>query len=359
MFLSTNRLHLFFASLATTSSTVENKGSFNIKRSTLTYYANTHISVKTRYRSFSVKKKNGGERIIHSPQKTLKYTLRLLNIILQCCVEPHHRAMGFVPSKSIVDNAKLHIGKKYVYNIDLKDFFHGIDRDRVRLLFTQAPFNFKVKKKIKDKLGDNVYNNVRNKMKRDYPFFLARLITHPLEIDGEIKYVLPQGSPTSPTITNIVCMAMDRRLHGLAKRFNATYSRYADDITFSADYNFLTESKSSANDKEFQAHNFLDEMRRIIEVDQGFTINPSKTRMQKAQYRQEVTGLTVNEKVNVTRRYVKQLRTWLYQWEQYGYLKAENNFNKDYRIDKGHLKKRPSMQDVVDGKLEYLKMVKK
>lgn len=299
----------------------------NLKLKRLAYYSNPKLC-KKRYSSFTVPKKNGGERIIHAPVNGLKHILRPLNVILNALAEPHFKATGFVPEKSIVDNAKQHVGNHYVYNIDLKDFFHSFDRKWVKYGFMIPPFN----------LG---------KEKEDLAFFLASLCTHPFEVGGKLKTVLPQGAPTSPTITNILCVKLDRRLNGLAKRFKINYSRYADDISFSSQTNIFKKDK------------FLDELRRIIEADQKLLINPKKTRIQKTGFRQEVTGLTVNTKVNVNTRYVKQLRMWLYYWEKYGYTKAEKIFRKDYAMDKGHIKKgTPNFKNVLRGKLEYLKMVK-
>lgn len=183
--------------------------------------------------------------------------------------------------------------------------------------------------------------------KEPLAFLLASLCTHPFEIDGEVKTVLPQGSPTSPTLTNILCKKLDRRLTGLAYRFGATYTRYADDITFSSPHNIY-------NDEEFNK-----ELKRIIEEDQKLIINPKKTRLQKAGYRQVATGLIVNHKVNVRRRYLKQIRMWLYYWEKYGYEKAEQIFKRDYIADKGHVKNvNAHLVNVLDGKLEFLQMVK-
>ena len=290
------------------------------------YYANPKLS-KKRYTSFSIKKKSGGERNIHAPVNGLKHILRPLNIILNCVSEPHFKATGFVPGKSIVDNAKQHVGKNYVYNIDLKDFFHSFDRSWVKYGFMIKPFN----------LG---------KEKEELAFLLASICTHPFEIDEEIKTVLPQGAPTSPTITNILCVKLDKRLNGLAKRFGITYSRYADDISFSSQTNV------------FNKEDFLEELHRIIK-DQKLEINPSKTRLQQKGYKQEVTGLIVNNKVNVNSRYIKQLRNWLYLWKKYGYVKAEQKFNQDYNFDKGHTKNGiPVFENVLMGKLQYLKMVK-
>ena len=298
-----------------------------VQLKSLTYYANPTLC-KKRYQTFTIKKKSGADRTIQAPVKGLKSILRSLNFVLQCVYEPHEAATGFVLEKSIVDNAKKHLGHHYVLNMDLKDFFHTFDRNRVKMGFIYEPFNLN---------GD----------KEPLAFLLASLCTHPFEIDGEVKTVLPQGSPTSPTLTNILCKKLDRRLTGLANRFGATYTRYADDITFSSPHNIYTDEA------------FNKELKRIIEEDQKLVINPKKTRLQKAGYRQEATGLIVNDKVNVRRRYVKHIRMWLYYWEKYGYEKAEQIFKRDYITDKGHIKNTKShLVNVLDGKLEFLKMVK-
>ncbi len=298
-----------------------------VQLKSLTYYANPTLC-KKRYQTFTIKKKSGADRTIHAPVKGLKSILRSLNFVLQCVYEPHEAATGFVLAKSIVDNAKKHVGHHYVLNMDLKDFFHTFDRNRVKMGFMYEPFNL-------------------NGAKEPLAFLLASLCTHPFEIDGEVKTVLPQGSPTSPTLTNILCKKLDRRLTGLANRFGATYTRYADDITFSSPHNIYTNEE------------FNKELKRIIEEDQKLHINPKKTRLQKAGYRQEATGLIVNNKVNVRRKYVKQIRMWLYYWEKYGYEKAEQIFKRDYIADKGHVKNmNTQIVNVLDGKLEFLKMVK-
>lgn len=306
----------------------------------LTYYGNPEIC-KKRYTSFTIKKKSGGERIIHAPIKGLKTILRTLNFVLQCVYEPHEAATGFVLNKSIVDNAKLHVGNNYVYNLDLKDFFHSFDRNRVKMGFIYEPFG----------LGGD---------REPLAFLLSSLCTHPFEIDGEIKQVLPQGSPTSPTITNILCKKLDRRLTGLANRFGAKYSRYADDITFSSPHNIYNNEEFNQELKRIVAEDHLLKINsKVVEIGPELKINSKKTRLQKSGYRQEATGLVVNEKVNVRRRYVKQIRMWLYYWEKYGYEKAEQIFKRDYIADKGHVKNMNAhLINVLDGKLEFLKMVK-
>ena len=294
----------------------------------LNYYSNPEHCVN-RYSTFSIAKKSGGVRQINSPTSGLKIILRVLNCIFQCCFEPHRAANGFVLDKSIVTNAELHVRNNYVYNIDLKDFFHSFDRNRVKVALLKEPFNL-------------------NGEKEPLAFIIASLCTHPLILlDDTVKTVLPQGSPTSPTLTNLLCIVLDRRLNGLAKKFGANYSRYADDITFSSHHNI------------FGTDDFQKELKRIIEDDQSLTINTKKTRLQKTGFRKEVTGLTVNEKVNVQKRYVKQIRMWIYYWEKYGYLRAQQLFSVDYKKDKGHISKgQPNLVNVLSGKLDFLKMVK-
>lgn len=303
------------------------KDSNPIKLSSLLYYANPKFS-KNRYTTFSIRKKSGKERMIHAPVTGLKSILRALNIVLQLIYEPHKAATGFVRKKSIVDNAKIHVDKQYVLNMDLKDFFHSFDRNRVKMGFMYGPLQ----------LGRN---------NEQIAFILASLCTHPMLIDGNIKMVLPQGSPSSPTITNMLCVKLDRRLSGLAKRFGIAYSRYADDLTFSTNRNI------------FKDNTFINELNRIITNDQNLIINPQKTRLQESGYRQEVTGLIVNKKINVSKVYLKQIRMWIYYWERYGEDKAEILFRKDYLRDKGHIKSETaSLVNVLDGKLDFLKMVK-
>ena len=324
--------------LNTAQKIIYGKKSKPIQLKTLIYYTNL-IKCKNRYNTFSIKKKSGGQRIIHSPIKELKSILRYLNLILQSIYEPHRAATGFVLNKSVVDNAKKHVGHYYVFNIDIKNFFYSFDRNRVKQVFMREPFNL-------------------SSGKEPIAFMLASLCTHPIEIDNKIKIVLPQGSPTSPTITNIICKRLDKRLTGLAKRFGAVYTRYADDITFSSFHNIFKKEDNPKLSEKGCYDSFIDELYRLIK-EEGLEINTDKTRLQNSNYSQEVTGLKVNDKINVRRRYVKQIRMWLYYWEKYGFEKAEKIFKRDYNADKGHLKKNNAqLINVIKGKIEFLKMVK-
>lgn len=300
---------------------------YTISMKQLSYYANFKVSGTKRFSQFEIPKKSGAFRTINAPSKGLKNMLRLLNVVFHTLGETHEAAHGFVLNKSIADNARPHMGRNYVYNTDLKDFFHSFERKRVKGLLMYPPFNLK---------GE----------KEPLAFLIACLCTHPVEIKGEIKYVLPQGSPTSPTLSNLLCRNLDRRLTGLAKRFHLHYTRYADDITFSSATNV------------FRKPEFKEELQRIIQ-DQGLQIQVTKTRTQSKGFHQEVTGLTVNEKVNVRRQFIKECRQLLYYWESYGYRKANaifQNMRLVNAVKEGAA--RSELNRVLAGKLEFIKMVK-
>lgn len=283
-----------------------------------------------RYNTFEIPKKSGGAREICAPNGNLKWLQLCLNEIFKALYRPSAHAMGFTEGRSIVDNARVHTNQNYVFNIDLKDFFPSIDQARVWKRLQLEPFNFNAKvagviagicsiKTVRYDEGDTCNE----------------------------RYVLPQGAPTSPLLTNAVCDTLDRRLHGLAKRFGLHYSRYADDITFSSMHNVYQP------DSEFRK-----ELERII-ADQHFTINEKKTRLSHCSKRQEVTGLTVGAKINVARRYVKDLRALLHIWEKYGKNAAYASFYPRYKSEKCQLRRGdPDLANVISGKLCYLKMVK-
>ncbi|MET3978075.1 hypothetical protein ABIB62_000641 [Mucilaginibacter sp. UYP25] len=333
---------------------------FELKQ--LTWHANPKAN-PNRYKTFEIRKKSGTTRTIHAPVKGLKAIQRSLNLILHCMFEPHRAATGFVPGKSIVDNAKIHTGSYYIYNIDLKDFFHSIDQARVWKCLQNKPISLGFSDykltgdtaRIIQMMGADLVQAEKNKKYGIVNIISAlcctEMIVERLNDKEEniqlVKNVLPQGAPTSPIITNIVCQRLDYLLSAVAKHFGLRYTRYADDITFSSLHNVYQKDSD-----------FLKELHRIIEQ-QGFLIKQSKTRLQKQGYRQEVTGLLVNENVNVQKRYIKQLRMWLYYWEQYGYEKANTFFLPHYYADKGNIiKGKPNMANVIKGKLDYLKMVK-
>lgn len=151
-------------------------------------------------------------------------------------------------------------------------------------------------------------------------------------------------------LSNIVCERMDRKLQRLASAYGLHYTRYVDDITFSGNnYVFAPEGR------------FCSILKHIVENEEGFVINAQKTRMEHRGARQEATGITVNEKPNVSRNYVKQLRTLLHNWEMDGYWKAQIVFQEHYEqsnIRNLNWKGMHKMENIIAGKLLYMKMVK-
>lgn len=259
-----------------------------------------------------------------------------MNIILQTVYQPHlnKAATGFAPNRSILDNAKIHAVSNYVYNIDLKDFFLSIDQARIWGRLKRHPFNLNEQS---NRIG---LNNI-----------ISSLCCHEIEVERLIetgkwvkfkKNVLPQGAPTSPILSNIICQRLDFYLSAVARRFGLHYSRYADDITFSSNHNVYQ-----------TASPFLTELSRIVRAE-NFFINETKTRLQKRGYRQEVTGLIVNDKVNVRQKYIKDLRKWLYYWEQYGEERTRALYFQDKPKDRFDEK---SLQKALRGKLNHLRMV--
>lgn len=296
----------------------------------INYFCNPNNAFH-RYRQFKIKKKTGGFRQITAPRNpSFKLILGYVNLILKSMYTPSDYAMGFTEGRSVVSNATVHKGQNYVFNIDLKDFFPSIEQPRVWKRLQLKPFNFPVP------IACVIAGLCSMKEDREME-------------DGTKKdfFVLPQGAPTSPIITNMICDTLDRRLAGLAKRFGLHYTRYADDITFSSMHNVYQVNGE-----------FRRELQRIIEG-QGFRMNKDKTRLQKLGSHQEVTGIIISEKLNVTQKYVRDIRNILYIWDRYGYGVAFSKFLPKYKAEKGHVKKgMPDLINVLDGKLMYLKMVK-
>ncbi|MEO1927371.1 MAG: reverse transcriptase family protein [Nautiliaceae bacterium] len=269
--------------------------------------------------TFEIPKYNDKKRTIYTTKyKTHKIILEAINEYLYEKVKLPRYVHGYVKKKNVVTNAKVHVGKKYVFKVDIKDFFPSIHKGKIIWALKN-------------------YLNLDEKQ----AFLIASLAT--VKIDG--KEFLPQGFPTSPVLSNLVLKRVDRRLIGIAKKYHIKYTRYADDITFSSDKNIFDE-------------NFINEVEKILNKD-GFKLNYEKIKLLKKGYRQTVTGLVVNEKLNVKREYVKLLRTLLFYLEknieQYGkgegIKKAQILFEEKSNSKKDLLK-------VIEGKLAYLKNIK-
>lgn len=244
------------------------------------------------YKTFSIPKKNGGERIIHAPKEKLKRLQRKLAAVLWDCyvesleIKSKNKKFkipaishAFEKDKSIITNAQIHRNKKYVLNVDLKDYFDSFNFGRVRGFFLKDA-TFKVPEEIAT--------------------VIAQIACY--------KGKLPQGAPSSPIITNLIANILDYRIVKIAKKYRFSYTRYADDMTFSTNRD-LSSNKSRAS-KELQ--HFMEELENVI-TSSGFKINPKKTRLSDETQRQEVTGLIVNKKVGVKREYIKNTRAMAFK----------------------------------------------
>lgn len=276
-----------------------------------------------RAKRYRMRKKHGGTRAIVAPHQSLLYMLKGFNALLQQYYEPTTWCYGFVKGRSVVQNAQQHLGKRYILNIDIKDFFPSITRQMVEDVLLAEPLKCSTE--------------------------AARLLSGLCTAAEQQGDVLPQGFPTSPTLSNMVCRKMDEELAAAAQRIGATYSRYADDMSFSSDKDVLRPTGS-----------FYLQVSGIVEK-YGFRLNDRKTRLQRRGRRQQVTGVVVSDKVNVTREYARQIRTLLYMWERYGYEDASEkalwNYRNQHGKTKGH-SKRINLSAVLRGRLSYMKMVK-
>ena len=239
-----------------------------------------------KYTSFEIPKRDGNKRQIKAPEASLSLLQRRLATLLTECLEelreaaPPRRTMahGFEKGRSIITNAQLHKRRRYVFNLDLADFFPSINFGRVRGFF------------IKDK-----------------HFSLQPPVATVLAQIACFENELPQGSPCSPVISNLIGHVLDGRLARFAKTHKCTYSRYADDITFSTSRKDFPPEIGIPVAGIPAAWRVSDELRARIK-DAGFEVNDKKTRMQYRGSRQVTTGLMVNEKVNIRQEYLRAAR---------------------------------------------------
>jgi hypothetical protein len=292
----------------------------------LTYHRRTATLVH--YHRFSLPKKSGGLRLISAPKPSLK---RAQQVVFHELLEPaaarlHGAAHGFVAGRNVVSNALPHVGRAVVINLDLRDFFPSVTFRRVRGLFAGLGYSGAIRT------------------------LLALLCTEPprveVAVDGKPVRVamgerrLPQGACTSPILTNLLCRRLDARLAGCAARLGYVYTRYADDLTFSAD------AREHGNDVSA----LLWRVRHII-VDEGFVENLEKTRVMRAGRRQEVTGVVVNERCTVAREEVRRLRAILHQAHRDG-LAAQRRPGPD-----GELKSVEAFAAELKGRIGWVQMV--
>jgi retron-type reverse transcriptase len=238
-------------------------------------------SSEQKYNKFEIPKRSGGTRIISAPSADLKKLQSRLSGLLQDSISAINKAKniesvlshGFRRDYSIITNAAVHRNKRYVFNVDLENFFGAINFGRVRGFFIE---------------------NNDFKLHPAVATILAQIACH--------ENALPQGSPCSPVISNLIGHILDIRLAALAYKSGCKYSRYADDLTFSTNKSHFPAAVAGVEYDGIHQWCVGRELERII-VNTGFKINASKTRMQYCDSRQDVTGLIVNAKVNTRIEY--------------------------------------------------------
>ncbi len=259
----------------------------------LTYHREAATMVH--YHRFTIPKRNGSLRAIWAPRAKLKEAQRK---VLRAIVEPlpvHGAAHGFVPGRSIVTNASVHVGSDVIVQADIRDFFPSVTWRRVRGVFRHGGYREQVATLLAMLCTEAPREIVEWQNTR---FFVAL---------G--PRCLPQGAPTSPGLSNAVCWRLDRRLSGLARKLGFRYTRYADDLTFSR--------PAGGENAEPRIGALLAGLDRVVR-DEGFEVHPDKTRVLRPGRRQQVTGLVVNGPAGarVPREVKRRLRAALHRLRQ-------------------------------------------
>jgi RNA-directed DNA polymerase len=279
----------------------------------------TEVASRVHYISFTVPKRSGGTRTLSAPHRKLAAAQQwiLRNILDRLPVE--EPAQGFISGRSILTNARQHAGRAVVVNMDLEAFFPSIAFPRVRSVFARLGYSPAV------------------------ATILALLTTEcprrQVQYDGKTYHVatgprgLPQGACTSPALSNQVARRLDKRLSGLAKKLGLTYTRYADDLTFSGDM--------TLNER---VGYLMARVRHLAEAE-GFAVNGKKSRVLRRNSAQAVTGLIVNDRPGVPRAEVRRVRAILHRARTEG-LDAQN------RED------RPNFRAWLRGMIAFIQMVR-
>ena len=285
-----------------------------------------------RYRHFEIPKRTGGMRAIHAPQGMVRKLQDQLKVDLDRLYSGHPNAHGFITGRSVASNAQDHAGKRWVLNVDLEDFFPTINFGRVRGLFMHPPFG----------MGPAAAT------------VCAQIVTH--------RNGLPQGAPTSPVLSNMIAMSLDRALLRLARAQHLAYSRYADDITFSTD-GVVFPPDVAVREQASAGHLRTlpgDALARTIAAS-GFKIHPRKVYLQGRGGRQTVTGLGVNVRVNVARERIRRIRAMLHGWAKFGLEAAAGEHFARYRgrdMTNGPRNPGRAFRNIVYGHLAFVKMVR-
>jgi len=261
--------------------------------------AKTLVPTLRHYDYRFVARSKGPPRLLEAPKSRLKATQRVILRDILDKAPLHGAAHGFVAGRSCVGAANRHVGERVVVTLDLKDFFLTTPMGRVYALFRSLGYPHSVADCLTRLCGATTPRGVLESLAPTQRFDVET-------VKRFERLHLPQGAPTSPALANLVAFRLDTRIAGLARRYDAAYSRYADDLAFSGDEEFARRSRR-----------FIAAAGAII-ADEGFAINTRKTRVMRASQQQRVTGLVVNEHLNAPRESYDLLKAVLHNCAKNG-----------------------------------------
>ena len=271
------------------------------------------------YRYMAFDKRHAGVRLLEAPKPRLKRAQRAILGAILSRASVSDCAMGYRRGVGCVDHARLHVGKQWVLSFDLENFFPSVTFPRVLGAFRSLGYPSSVAKTFALLCTH-----------RCSPHDLAEFDLEKAQITALKQRHLAQGAPTSPALSNLVLRRLDRRLDGLARRLDCEYSRYADDIVF------------SGNTAHHWSH--VEALVGSICLDEGFALNHRKTRIRSSAQQQRVTGVVVNEKLNVSRKEIDALKAELHNCARFGPDSQNRRGLSDYRA---HLL----------GRIEYIRAI--
>jgi len=308
-----------------------------------------------RYKQYAIPKSNGGIRIISEPKHWLKSVQRNLLSIFEKSYKPLDSSHGFIQRRSILTNAKPHVRKPWVLNLDLEKFFPSIGMQRVEQVLSEIPMQLILESPENPKS----FSLQSITLTAEIVSLLANLCCFrslPESEDPETWYGLPQGAPTSPILSDMVARKMDEDILELCEEKGVEYTRYADDLSFSPlspkDFNGYEELVLEKGGRK------LEPTGPLLEIFQqhGFRVNAKKTKLFCGKSCKQVTGISVSEFTNVPRKMIRSIRQDLHLWEKYDHDRANDILHqrKDYR----HKKCPKRLRNMLQGKLLFLSMVR-
>lgn len=267
------------------------------------------------YRTFEIhtKKKT---RTIFAPDNRLKHLQREITSLLSHAYTPRNSTHGFVRGRSIASNAEVHAGKRHLLSLDLKDFFPSITTNRV-------------------------FGILRN---IGIPQNVCTIIVQVCCVGGS----LPQGAPSSPLLSNLICFSLDRKLQEFSKQNKLVFTRYADDVSISTNG---TPIAMFAEGLPASGKVDLDKLSNNLKIcfsEGGFELNSEKTHFASGSARKIVTGLITNEFPNVRREFLRNIRATMYDIEKRGYAEAQRRYHSKYTV------KNIPLENYLRGKLNFV-----